>query len=320
MRSPLIIGCVVVAAVRIVHAGPNDAKTDNAAKAELMFEEGQKLKAENKLQEACAKFDEALALNPNAVGTILNVALCDEQAGKVASAAKLFAEARDRAREQNLDEHRKAAEDHYNKLEPRLPHLAIAFAEAPTAETKLVIDDQIVPISTASDIPIDPGSRKIVVTAPGRVAYETKIDIVEKEHKAVAIPKLGHPVTVKRTRTTVGKLLTFGGAGLIATGVVIGLAARSSYNQPFNNDPSNKVYCAKATAGMSAMCSGEGYAQTRDARTLGNVGTAVSIVGVAAAGVGMYLWLFAPSETSEKLAIVPTIGPDQTGIAAIGRF
>jgi len=40
---------------------------------------------------------------------LLNVALCDEKLGRFASASAKFAEARDRAKEQGMDVHRKAA-------------------------------------------------------------------------------------------------------------------------------------------------------------------------------------------------------------------
>src|ERR1700691_6159686 len=118
MRSSVILLVVVVASFRIARATP----AEDAAKAEALFADGQKLRDAGKLDEACVKFEDALRYNRNAVGTILNVALCDQQAGKLATAAKLFAEARDRATEQNLREHRKAAEDHLGQIADAVPH------------------------------------------------------------------------------------------------------------------------------------------------------------------------------------------------------
>jgi hypothetical protein len=121
---------MVLALAPLAHAGPDDAKPGESetALAERLFEEGRVLKDQGKLADACARFDLALGHNRNAVGTILNVALCDEQAGKIASAWKLFTEARARAEEQGLEEHRKAAADHIQKLKDRVPRLTLAFA------------------------------------------------------------------------------------------------------------------------------------------------------------------------------------------------
>jgi hypothetical protein len=309
-----------LAVVRLAHAGP-DAPTKpveqtDADAAEKLFEKGRLQKDRGDLKGACETFDQALKLNRNAVGTILNVALCDEQAGKIATAWKLFTEARARAEEQRLEEHRKAAAEHSEKLKDRLPHLALAFAEKPTSDTKIVVDNEIVPLSDNGEVPniaIDPGTRTVVVNAPGRVAYETKVEMVEGKITAVAIPKLAFPVTVHKGRRTVGKILTYSGVGLVAAGIGIGLYARRTYNREFDIG-----HCI-TIAGAAPSCTTEGYSKTRDARTYGWVGTGIGGLGLVAAGIGTVLWFFGPTET-DKLAILPSITPEQAGLTAIGHF
>jgi len=45
------------------------------------------------------------------------------------------------------------------------------------------------------------------------------------------------------------------------------------------------------------------------------------VVGLAAAGVGAYLWLRAPSEHAARgISVVPQLGPESTGLAAVGTF
>ena len=73
MRWTAIV--VLGALVRAAHA-------DDASDAETLFNEGVKAKEAGKPAEACAKFRASYEKNRNAVGTILNVALCDEEAGK----------------------------------------------------------------------------------------------------------------------------------------------------------------------------------------------------------------------------------------------
>jgi len=312
MRS-LVVVTIVLGTAALAWA---DEQTD-PEKADKIFEEAQKLKQAGKTAEACAKYDEALHYNRSAVGTLLNVALCDEEQNKVASALDLFTQARDLAREHNLNEHRAAAEEHIAKIEPLVPHLTISFAEI-AAETKLVIDDKVYPITGANDIRIDPGTRHIVVTAPGRLPFETTVELKAQEKKSVEIPKLKPPVTVKRVRVTVGKVATFSGAALIGTGVVLGFVARSNYKDQF------KGAMPACTDGSPPQCNPDGYKATGNALFLGNVGTVVGITGGVALALGAYLWFFAPKEPTEQqphdVAFVPTVSPDSAGIAAVGRF
>ena len=312
MRSVVVL--MIVLASHVLARADNSA--EDHAKADQIFEEAQRLKAAGQTVEACKKYDEALAYNRNAVGTLLNVALCNEESGKYATALKYYTLARDLAREHKLVEHLQAAEEHIAKNRPLVAHLAIAFAEQ-APNMKLVIDDIVYPVDRTEDIELDPGTHHVVVTAPGRVPYETDVVLEKSAAKAIAVPKLAYPVTVKRGRVTVGKIFTFSGAGLAVTGIVLGIYARNLYNDQIG-DPMMGAHCSDTNP---PMCDAEGYRLTNDARTYGNVGTVVGSVGVAALAFGAYLWFFAPKEPSEQnLAIVPTATPDSAGVSAIGRF
>lgn len=310
MRSMVILAIVLTASGLARAQGEEQA---DAEKADRIFSEAQALKQAGKNAEACAKFDEALRYNRSAVGTILNVGLCNEEANKVATALEQFRQALDLAREHDMAEHKAAAEEHIAKLEPLVPHLSIAFAEI-APDTKLVIDDKAYPVTGANDIRIDPGTRHIVVTAPGRLGYETSVDIKAQEKKSVEIPKLKLPVTVKKTRRTVGKLVTVAGVVLVGTGIVVGWQADRKYEAQFDN--------GNCTDGKPPQCNAEGQSETNSALTLGTVGTVIGVTGGVAVAVGAYLWLFAPkdAQTDHGVAVVPTLSPDSAGVAAIGHF
>jgi hypothetical protein len=302
MRSlAILVG--LASLVRLAHA-------DDASDAEALFNEGRQLNADGKKAEACAKFRQSLEKNRNAVGTILNVALCFEEEGKIASAHKLFTEAEARAQEGGFAEHEKAAHEHKSKLGVDVPHVAIAFSE-PARDMKLVVDDEIVDVNAANDVEIDPGTHTIVASAPGRVAYTTKVEIGKGEHKAIAIPKLGYPVS--GGRAGVGKVLTFSGAGLVAVGIGVGLYAHSKYSDQFPTHSS-------MPDADRPTCDQTGYTNTQNARTLGWVGTGVGVAGLAAAGIGAFLWFTAPRTESTHVAIVPTVTPEVAGLTAVGSF
>lgn len=302
MRSlAILVG--LASLVRLAHA-------DDASDAETLFNEGQKAKEAGNTAEACAKFKASLEKNRNAVGTILNVALCFEQEGKIASAHKLFSEAEDRAHEGGFAEHEKAAHEHKSKLGVDVPHVAIAFAEQ-ARDMKLVVNDQIVDVNAANDVEIDPGTTTVVVTAPGRVAYTTRFSIAKGEHKAIAIPKLNSPVS--GGRAGVGKVLTFSGAGLVLVGIGVGIYAHSKWNDQF------PTHCQNPDDDHPT-CDQTGYTNTQNARTLGNVGTGVGAAGIVAAGIGAFLWFTAPKSETAHVAIVPTVTPEVAGLTAIGSF
>lgn len=312
------LGLVTLLAVVLAfttHARADESHTE----ADKLFEEAQALKQAGKTEEACKKYEEALAMNRNAVGTLLNVGKCNEDSGRVATAIKHYTQARDLAREHNLDEHRAAAEERINAVSGRVPQLSVAFSERLDG-MKLVIDDVVYPTDekTVSELRLDPGSRHLVVTAPGRLPYSTDVTLTEGKPHAVAIPPLGRPITVKKARRTVGQILTFSGAALAVTGVVLGVVADIKYEANVGPIDSDKP-CKEQPSGKP-LCSAEGYQATGSARQLGWVGTFVGIGGVAALGLGLTLWLTAPSEVAQQVTVVPTVTNDSAGIAAVGRF
>jgi hypothetical protein len=305
MRWTAIV-VVVGALVRVAHA-------DDASDAETLFNEGVKAKEAGKPGEACAKFRASYEKNRNAVGTILNVALCDEEAGKIGSAHKLFAEAEARATEQNLEEHRKAAQEHKDKLAGDVPRVTVIFTER-VPEMKLVVGGDVVDPASAKDIEVDPGPVKIVASAPGRVPYEYTVTMHKGDVGTVTIPELGYPIEDKG-RATLGKVVTFAGAGVVLAGIGVGIYANHKYNGEFDNKD-----CSMPSLDHP-MCNQNGYAATHSAKTLGWVGTGVGVAGLVAVGVGVTLWITAPHhEQARQVTVIPSVAPDQAGIVAFGRF
>jgi hypothetical protein len=314
MRFLLGVALVATAAGT---ARADEAHADDASAADLKFEEAMKLRDQGKIQEACARFDDSLALNPNAIGTILNVARCAEDAGKTGTAVRWFTEARDRAREQNLKPQMKAAEDHLAKLVDHVPHLAIAFAEPLPPDGKIVVDGRMIDNKQTGDLIVDPSDVKVVVSAPGRVPWETTVRFSPKgdhEHQAIAVPKLGYPMTIKNTRRTVGRVLVGSGVAAVAGGIVIGLVARSKYRNATASG------CSDIPGTSLRACDEATLGAANTARTIGNIGTVVGISGLVLVATGATLWWLSPKRDEHAIAIVPTLTPTEAGVAAVGRF
>src|SRR5690606_2054720 len=102
---------------------------DSVAAAEQLFAEGRALLARGQLEAACARFEASLALDP-AVGTLLNLALCFEERGMLASAWARYREAADRAARERMKQHERVAVQRAAALAPRLPRLLIRAPHA----------------------------------------------------------------------------------------------------------------------------------------------------------------------------------------------
>ena len=189
---------LVIALAILCTASPGLAE-DSIVKGDRLFAEGKALLATD-LHAACAKFEESLRANSQAIGTLMNVALCDQKLGRIASAVVKFSEARDRAKEQGLEVHLETALEHLAALEPRLPFLTITFAAEPLPGTKLVVHDQVISLSKIANLPVDPGEHVIVVSAPGHLPYQTTVRLAEAERRDVTIPALARSVTIDAAR------------------------------------------------------------------------------------------------------------------------
>lgn len=301
-------------------AGAQPLTDPRIEKADQLFAEGKALLPGNLVQ-ACAKFDESLRYNGAAIGTLMNVALCDEKLGRFASAVAKFTEARDRAKEQGLAQHARAAEERIAALAPDVPHVTIQLTE-PLPGMSILLDDRVVALDALAGIAIDPGERVLVVNAPARLPYRTKLTLARAERKDVVIPALARSVTITSSRHRIGQITTIAGAAAAGTGLGLGLYARHQYHKQFDDVDvaTGAPPCTSTKAGD--RCSPAGLTETQRARTLGNVGTIVGVAGLVATGVGVYLWLRAPSSTTEQraVALVPDVGPDGVGLAAVGRF
>lgn len=292
-----------------------DKPDPQVEKADQLFAEARALMQSN-LSEACKKFDESLRYNPAAIGTLLNVALCDEKLGRIASAVVKFTEARDRSREQGLPEHLRASEDHLAVLVPQVPHLAIRLTQ-PLPETKVLVDDQVYALTALGDIPIDPGEHVVVVSAPDRLPHRATLVIAPAERKAIVIPALERVVTVTSSRRRIGQIATLTGG--VAFGTSIGL---SLYGLHLHNQQFDQRNCSHRDPGPDG-CNGPGQSANDRARTYGNVATVVGGVGLAVATAGAVIWYLAPRSSQSADApprVVLDITADHLGVVATGRF
>lgn len=277
-----------------VAASPTAA---DRALAQSLFEDGRRLMAAGDFDSACPKLSESQALDPSG-GTILNLAVCHEKQGRLATAWSDFKEALSIARRDNRTDRFDVAQEHLTALEPKVPWLTIRVVSA-KPEQQVLLDGAVVR-AAAWDTPIavDPGSHRLESTATGHATWTNPVEVAVGERKVVEIPELASdtaraptatddvesaaPAEVERGN---GLAWVVVGTGVVALGVgsYFGATALSTQSEVEKECPTPKT------------CTREGVELSRDAQTAAwasNIGIGVGIVGVV---LGGYLLLTAPA-------------------------
>jgi hypothetical protein len=295
-----VVGLVLCLLVTV--ALPAHAQDQNAAAAEALFRDGRAAAEAGDYQTACAKFHESNRLDP-AVGTVFNIADCEEKLGHVATAWTSFQEVAQRLPVD--DERRAIAVSRSAALEPRLPRLRIHLLPAAPAGSSVRRDG--VTLGTASldtALPVDPGRHQVEVTAPGRPSRSYETSVPEGETKVLEVSAGEAPrekrvtalVTPERSSPkTLGYVLGGVGLGAAVAGVVTGILVLDRKDTVDKNCNADK------------RCNQAGLDAARSGKTLGVVTTVALATGAVGLGAGTYLVLSAgrgqKTETAAAIAL-----------------
>jgi hypothetical protein len=327
LRGPVVSSSLIVAIAVVMRGAAAAAQpTSAAAAAEALFQEGRALLMAGKPDEACPKLAESQRLDP-ASGTLLALALCHEQQGKLASAWAEFADVEARSRLDGRADRERTAREHGTALRPRLSTLTSEVPAAGADAPALVITLDGVAIGRAawgSAIPVDGGERLVEATVPDRPPWKTTVSIARERDQARVVvrvpepppparpvpaveapaagprPNAAAPAGAWRARRTIAlALFAAGGVGLGAA-AFLALDARSDY----------RTAVGPCTDGV---CPPEAYDRAQDARHAGNVATAIGAAGITAALAGLTLWLWptdgahgaASGEGGRRLVVLP---------------
>lgn len=308
------------------------ARADSAT-AERLFREAKSLMSQNRYTEACPKLAESHRAEPSG-GTILHLALCHKEEGRIATAYKELEGAVEFAVRDKREDREKAARALMTELEPKLSKLSIVVVpevmRLPGIEVKR--DGAPVPPSEwGSAIPVDPGPHTVTAWAPGRKPLLKTVDLRgDAAAGSVVISAIDMDPAAKggeAARPTASEAeasnkggggfgtqrkiaVVTGGIGLAAIGVgaAFGLKAAGAKSD-------SEAHC------NGNICDDEGIRIRADGMAAGNVATALFIGGGAAAAVGVVLFLTAPSGARGKAEVgvtSVTVGP--LGAAVRGQF
>jgi hypothetical protein len=281
------------------------AQGGDRAAADALFYEARDLVRAGKRAEGCAKFEASLALSP-AASTMLNIARCHEQDGKIATAWADYTRALSLNGDTPGVERRRELEGLARKglhaLEPRLPRLRIVVASAPPG-VEVWRDDKAIPAAALGEaLPADPGLHQVRVRAPG-YREETRAATLDEGKTAVVeialqkAPEGQAPSGAREgrrpgwSRPTGIALTAAGGVGL-GIGAVTGILSL------------NKISAIKSSCGGRYCQAGdtEDQGSLSSAKALGKASTAGFIAGGVLAAAGVVLLVVHPDRAREPAA------------------
>jgi hypothetical protein len=317
-------------------AGVARAQKNDAAAGEALFQEGRRLMKNREFAAACPKLEESFRLDP-ALGTLVNLASCEEELGHTASAWQHWRAAADQL--DSTDKRRATAVTRAAALEKVLARLTITMKPGAPETTEVVRDGvKLGQASLGLALPVDPGHHIVVVSAPGHETRSIDVTIAAKERRTLVVePGAEKPepraepaataraplpappdVTVATARPVPPTEVKHGGSavayGLLGVGVAALGVAGFSASQALSARKDAEASC------MGHLCSAKGAdALDKDKR----YSLITDISGGAAlllVGVGVVLLLRGPGDEASTTALVSPLPGGGGQLQLGGRF
>jgi hypothetical protein len=304
---------------------PKDATAAQRDEAQTLFAHARDLYTAKKLDDAREAFEKSYAVvaSPNA---LLFVARCDRDRGKLAAAHAEYGQAIAEAKAHASDDPRyakaaEAASDERDEITPQLGFVTVAVDRA-TPETSVTIaGERLGRLDWGEPVAVMPGTSDVVIITPGKPNAHQSLTIAAGERKTLSLdagaegtqapapvaqeaPK-PHVQTPEEEAAARAKLRMFAYGAAVAGGVgFVTFAVFGSMAHSTSNDLQ-----AQCHGPCPANYGGSELSKEKTQQTVGDVGLAVGLVGVAAA-VGLFV-MSLPTQ-SENVSLVA--GPTWMGV------
>lgn len=175
-RPGLLIALVTLGLLTTIPAA-----AQNAAVAESLFREAREAMKAGDYETACPKLRESQRLEPSA-GATLNLAVCEQRSGRLATAWSLFREIVDTLSAD--DERRSLALRHLAELEPLVPRLRVITESGLDSRTFVRLDGVVMhEASLLTEWPLDPGEHVIELVGHDGVLQRDVVNIGPAERR-----------------------------------------------------------------------------------------------------------------------------------------
>jgi tetratricopeptide (TPR) repeat protein len=310
-------------------AGFGIAAADPSAKmrADKLFEDGRRYLTLKEYALACTAFEQSQQADP-AIGTQLNIGLCYEQWGRLATAYTVFADVDQRATAAQ-DKRGAVARKHLAELDSKIGRLKVELPVDVDPYAIFLLDGQeITAAKLGEEMILEAGTHTLETRVPGVPPSDKTIELAAgaREHLRVEVaskprvtapevvrPVVVTPIAIEHQRSTPrlygGIVLVTGGAIAVGIASFVALGARSDYR-------------AAALMCPDRMCdSPAAFQATRAALDRANAMTWVFAAGAGVAIVGGYLLATSGHTSTEpRISAAPVVTSHAIGIAIAGTL
>jgi hypothetical protein len=309
------------------------AQSGDPIAARTLFEDGIAAAEAGDYAAACPKFTRSYQLDP-AVGTLLNIADCEEHLGHPATAWARYRQALDKLpkTDSRYEAFEKAAAD----LAKRICYVTIRLAPNNAPNVSVRRDGNDIPTEIlGTPLAVDPGHHVFSVSAEGHEEGRCEIDSKEGETQellcslgkplpvAAAIspsvqpqpqpqpPLLSSPTPREQQPTAPSHTAAYVVGGIGAAGIVAGIVTRLA---AFQQQSTLDAHCP------NHACDSTGMDALSRARTLQTVSTVALIAGAVGVGTGVYLGLSSTSPATSQTGFEPFVLTTGAGLSLRRRF
>ena len=317
MKPRLVTAAAVLVVALAATSASADVAEDRAA-ARQHLTQAQDFKKQGNLAEALGHFQESQRLDPK-LATLLDLADCAEQLGKLVEAQGYWAAGRDQAKKDEKPQSRARAEQRLAAVEKRVAHYTLQLAAGAPADTQVFHDNVLVDAAAlGTAVAANPGEHLVVVKASGHEDAPFPLKLAEGDNQTLPIA-VGQAIVVAAPpppppppkpvvqapppesssgsgQRTVGLILGAGGVVGLGVGGVL-------WNVGYRN--SNSL---GSTAGNQMLA-----------------GQVLVVTGGALLVTGAVLFLTAPSGNTARATRMPVlpvvaVGSNQAVLGASGEF
>jgi len=328
-------GLVLLLMIGLLFLSTSAQAQGNETLAEALFDEGRSLFEARQYDKACAKFKESQRLDP-ATGTLLNLAMCYEKAGHLATAWTTWREAASSARTANQIDREEHAREMAKKIEGKLARLTLTVNGTDNLPQGFWVSQDGTsqpPAAWGVSLPIDAGVHHFEAGAPGFLTWTTDVQVKDGQTLTVTVPILalegtpvpGAPPVVTQEAATeepaeeeaseeassdadeaprsgAKKALRISGIALTAGGAV-SIAVGGIFGvRAFGLNEQSKNHCSSVDSNLCTLDGTEMRDKALSAATVANV-----LVGVGAAALTTgIVFLVISKKRSAEVAILPT--------------
>jgi len=280
---------VLVAYAPAVRAGTPDEEP--SARADRLFREAEAFFDFGDIARACSTWADSLRVQPK-LGTLLNLALCHETLGRIATAWKQFHYGAAWAAQNGQKDRQKFAHDHASQLEPRLPRLTLQLDPDQHYATIEIDGEPLPEPEWVLPFYVDPGAHTIAVTAPGKLrkvlpvnvtaAPSSQTIVVGQLDDFVRPPPPPPPPRYERTwMTNAGIGAVVAGSGMLLSSMYFGYRAADGRDDLRGRCDGNR-------------CLATGITAYERVQSDANVSTWLGLGGLVVLGAGAALIVYDP--------------------------